>query len=124
MAPANLSSNTTGPDTIFVFWLPVSGSSINGILQGYNVYVRRLGAMQSENVTVVRNGTTVLLYHLEIFTTYEISVAAFTEAGDGPSASVIKKTGEGGKKVFCRAPQTHAPWFSGQHLSVAITYGS
>ncbi|XP_065845343.1 contactin-5-like isoform X2 [Oscarella lobularis] len=95
LAPANLSSNTTGPDTIFVFWLPVSGSSINGILQGYNVYVRRLGAMQSENVTVVRNGTTVLLYHLEIFTTYEISVAAFTEAGDGPSASVIKKTGEG-----------------------------
>ena len=79
-------------DTVQVVWEDIPEDKVNGLLLGYNVkYNLQIGAGQSKELSTT---SPCKVGNLQAFSTYEISVAAVTGAGDGISSETITVTSE------------------------------
>ena len=99
LPPQKVSAQNTSSSSVLVTWEPVPRGHIHGILGGYRVLNKRAGS-EGENTSIAtRNSSTykVDLPGLEKFTTYNITVLAFTRVGDGAfSQSILVSTDEDG----------------------------
>eukprot|EP00118_Oscarella_pearsei_P024080 m.297875 g.297875 ORF g.297875 m.297875 type:complete len:3271 (+) comp40778_c0_seq3:234-10046(+) len=94
--PRNISAIVTGFNLsisyILVSWHPPNQSEIPGVLSGFTLYARpadNFGVTYIENIN--GNETTTnysLVLAVEPFTTYNITVSASTEAGEGPEGPI------------------------------------
>ncbi|XP_048588601.1 Down syndrome cell adhesion molecule-like protein 1 isoform X2 [Nematostella vectensis] len=85
-----------GSQSILVTWKRPPYDSIHGVLRGYHIRYYRVSDPQSAGETTVdRSRLNVTLRKLGKFTSYRVSVSAFTSVGDGvPSAEMKIKTAE------------------------------
>ena len=67
-------------------WLPPLAEDVNGDITGY--IIRVTGQDTDEMIELTTNKTNVLVENLHSFYSYAFTVAALTEAGLGPFASV------------------------------------
>ena len=80
--PDSVEVNATSSTTIVVNWGEISKVDMNGILQGFKV--KYLSSKQTQYKIIESNQTrTTTLTELKKYTSYRISVCAFTHAGDG-----------------------------------------
>ncbi|XP_068738576.1 phosphatidylinositol phosphatase PTPRQ-like [Montipora capricornis] len=85
-------------DGVLVLWDPVESQYANGQIQGYRVYYRRQYYYYYYYSDVEKNSTTdanvlqVALRDLESGKRYEITVTAFTSAGEGPRSQRLTIT--------------------------------
>jgi len=96
-APENLIVVNISANELNVSWERPNEIDINGILRYYIIDYYILN--QEENVTSANvSGETLyaVLNGLNNFTTYSVSVAAFT-VGTGPSSTELKTTSENGE---------------------------
>ena len=68
-------------------WLPPSPGETNGIVIGYIVQIT--GQDSNERLELLTNATDIQVVDLHPFYSYVFTVAAQTEAGDGPFSSVV-----------------------------------
>ena len=103
MTVYNLSHNSFA-----ISWSPVPQEFANGKIQGYRVRVWELSQWLNvnPNVTTGDNGTIrALIGGLKPYTSYMITVAAFTSAGDGNASQINITSDEGGKFFLTQKSQ-------------------
>ena len=106
-APESIQVQSTGPRSILIEWSPVPQQYVHGILRGYHVYyktgkpkVKRSTSLVGviKAMSVNKSSQNLEIKGLEPFTSYDVWVAAFTDAGSGPSSTpVTVVTDEDGK---------------------------
>ncbi|XP_076875026.1 neural cell adhesion molecule L1.1 isoform X2 [Brachyhypopomus gauderio] len=114
MAPTEVTISEVNGTAVSVRWTPVSRESVRGHLQGYKIYLKRLGSKgtsdhhgkgkrslasvqelerviemegEKENLVVVVEGDRKeeeILSNLEFYSNYELSITAFNNKGEGP----------------------------------------
>ena len=96
--PLNVSGFLNNSKNVIVTWKPVPVDHHQGIILGYHVmYVVQTSGHQQQ-ITVNAPSTSVELQNLQKYTLYNISVAAFTTAGQGPpSPAIVVRSEESGK---------------------------
>ena len=81
---------------IMVTWDEVSPMSQNGLTTNYEVLYEPLesfnGQISAETMNVSESVFTLRLMNLEEFVSYNVSVRAYTSAGEGPYSSEITNT--------------------------------
>ena len=100
--PLSIEANTTDSCSVSLHWEPPLPSDRNGRIVNYltNVTAVETGETFEVNTTY----TTLSLFLLSPFTTYEFMVAASTEVGPGPFSQAISVlTPEDGKRHACRS---------------------
>ncbi|EDO41204.1 predicted protein [Nematostella vectensis] len=90
--PTNLQCRATSSSSLLVSWAGLHDKYyIHGILQGYKVVIQGPDGSRNRSrvceTILVKNFT-----RLEFYTEYNVTVAAFNEKGDGPSADVMCTT--------------------------------
>ena len=96
-SPGDLSINTTGPNSLNVSWMRPIEVNINGILTIYSIEYHILNIpSSSERVNVTGSTLSLELTGLNNYTTYTVSVAAYTPAGEGPPITQENRTEENG----------------------------
>lgn len=108
-APVSIQVQSTGPRSILIEWSPVPQQYVHGILRGYHVYyktgkpkVKRSTSLVGviKAMSVNKSSHNLEITGLEPFTSYDVWVAAFTDAGSGPSSTpVTVVTDEDGKYI-------------------------
>ena len=95
--PPNVSAQSHSATSISVQWsFNHSFENVLGILQGFKVhYVKQDGIDYA--VTAGANTSTLMLANVQPFTKYNITVGAFTQAGETKSSPVIVVTLQDGK---------------------------
>ena len=69
----------------FVSWFTLPQDDVGALfLRGYRVYYLNYNTYQTKNVTVRPDQLQVELTDLDPYTSYKISIAAFTTMGEGP----------------------------------------
>ena len=81
--PQNVSENSTTSTSIFVKWNDVPSEDQNGIIRSYTVRYRAVGALGPFDMTTVFTKE-VNLTDLIKDESYNVSVLATTDKGDGP----------------------------------------
>ena len=99
IAPNAVSGRNTSSTSLTLSWRPLTTGQ-NGIITGYTVYYRATGP-RGGSTQSVQLGATALktdIFGLLIYTSYNISVSAWTNGGQGPpSTGIIVTTGEASK---------------------------
>lgn len=97
-APVSIQVQSTGPRSILIEWSPVPQQYVHGILRGYHVYyktgkpkVKRSTSLVGviKAMSVNKSSQNLEITGLEPFTSYDVWVAAFTDAGSGPSSTPV-----------------------------------
>ena len=108
-APESIQVQSTGPRSILIEWSPVPQQYVHGILRGYHVYYKTGKPKFKRSTSLVgvikamsanKSSQNLEITGLEPFTSYDVWVAAFTDAGSGPSSTpVTVVTDEDGKYI-------------------------
>nr|XP_054751521.1 neuronal cell adhesion molecule-like isoform X2 [Lytechinus pictus] len=86
-APSGVQVVAMSAQEVNITWDPVSQEDANGQLGGYNVYYNaRTASGQSKQMCPQ---SPCMLRDLQAATTYEITVKAFTGAGEGPASDMV-----------------------------------
>ncbi|XP_041459250.1 neuronal cell adhesion molecule-like isoform X2 [Lytechinus variegatus] len=86
-APSGVQVVAISAQEVNITWDPVSQEDANGQLGGYNVYYNaRTASGQSKQMCPQ---SPCMLRDLQAATTYEITVKAFTGAGEGPASDMV-----------------------------------
>ena len=100
-APVNppiVSAQSHSSTSISVQWsFNRSFENVLGILQGFNVHYFKQDGEDYALVTVDPNNSTITLVNVSTFTTYNITVGAFTQAGETKSIPVTVDTLQDGR---------------------------
>ena len=91
-APVVIKAHNTSSTSLTLSWAPLANASVPGVLKGYSVSYQHGLAHQYVAWMVCSGSLTLNLTGLEKFTTYNLSVAAFTVAGSGPYSPAIPVT--------------------------------
>ena len=81
--PQNVSENSTTPTSIFVKWNDVPSEDQNGIIRSYTIRYRAVGALGPFDTTKVFTKEANLTGLIKD-ESYNVSVLATTDKGDGP----------------------------------------
>ena len=96
--PSNISAIDSSSSSIFVTWDDVPAEHQNGIITGYTVYIRKHGSNGGWSHEEI-NGKNWRKSGLDLWTIYDIMIAAKTSVGEGVKSVVVSvRTGEDGKK--------------------------
>jgi len=96
--PPVVSAQSHSSTSIFVLWsFNHSIENVLGILQGFNVHYIKRGGVDYAVVTVGANTSTLTLANVQPFTEYNVTVGAFTQAGETKSSPVIVLTLQDGR---------------------------
>ena len=94
-APRRLSVADIGPRYIHLSWTEPKSSKQNGIIRHYQIYVTTLNSSTSTIIYVTPSSSPVYnLTALHPYTSYEITVAAFTISAGPKSIAVLAHTEE------------------------------
>ena len=98
----NLTTSTEGLNatSIFVSWEVPILNDLNGVLVNYSISY--FGIEIDTDLRVIylsdpNENTTYTLIKLQEYTTYSISIAAYTEVGKGPDAVITQRTNQDGE---------------------------
>ena len=98
----NLITSTEGLNatSIFVSWEVPIPNNLNGILVNYSISY--FGIEIDTDLRVIylpypNENETYTLINLQEYTTYSISIAAYTEVGKGPDADITQRTNQDGE---------------------------
>ena len=98
----SLTTSTEGLNarSIFVSWVVPLPNDLNGILVNYSISY--FGIEIDTDVRVIylpnpNDNETYTLINLQEYTTYSISIAAYTEVGVGPDAVITQRTNQDGE---------------------------
>ena len=97
--PQNVSENSTTPSSIFVKWNNVPSEDQNGIIRSYTIRYRAVGALGPFDMTTVFTKG-VNLTDLIKDESYNVSVLATTDKGDGPYSDPAIFTTNEDRKYF------------------------
>ena len=109
--PDNVTVMVLSSTEILVSWDMVPAIDQNGIITMYEVQYKPLetfgGQIQTETVNVAAPMMSVTLTNLQEFVNYDISVRAYTSAGEGPySDEMSAMTQEDSKIKHCKHCQS------------------
>ena len=93
--PSRFGVTALDSQSLLVYWLDVPPEHRNGIIRGYRIAYR--SARNGTTTVITRRVYSEVLTQLQKATEYTIEVWAFTDAGDGISASYTIWTGEDGR---------------------------
>ena len=102
-APANLTGVFASSTSLNITWSLPPVEDRNGEILGYSLSYFQVTmdfSVGTPSEEPVINDTMFLISGLEIYTEYNVSVAAFTAVGTGPFASVIARTDSSGEFDF------------------------
>ena len=103
-APANPPSvlgQSHDSTSISVQWtFNESTRNVLGVLRGFHVYYVRQDGRSFPLVTTGANESSLTLIDLKPYTEYNVTVGAFTMAGETNSSSVVVRTKQDGKRKF------------------------
>ena len=71
-----------------------------GVLQGFHIYYVRQDDRSFPLVTAGADESSLVLIDLKPYTEYNVTVGAFTMAGETISSSVVVRTQQDGKTIF------------------------
>ena len=71
-----------------------------GVLQGFHIYYVRQDDRSFPLVTAGADESSLMLIDLKPYTEYNVTVGAFTMAGETNSSSVVVRTQQDGKTIF------------------------
>jgi len=96
-APTITNVTSTGPNTIFLTWIPPSMP--NGVIQSYTIrYAPTSRPSETPAVVVVMGNQSVReVAGLRAFTNYSVELSASTSVGEGPASVVFIRTEEDGR---------------------------
>lgn len=94
--PINLSGVNTSSTSLLISWQPLEVDDQNGIILGYNV---TYFSNDDDSVMTVTSDTMISITGLSVYTVYNVSVAAYTVVGTGPSDSITVRTDSTGELV-------------------------
>ena len=96
--PPTVSAQPLSATSISVQWsFDHSFQNVLGILKGFKVHHVKVDGVNYTVVTVSDNKSTVKLANLQPFTKYNVTVGAFTQAGETKSSPVIVGTLQDGR---------------------------
>ena len=96
--PPIVSAQSHSSTSISVQWaFNRSFENVLGILKGFNVHYVKQDGEDYALVTVDPNNSTITLVNVSTFTTYNITVGAFTQAGETKSIPVTVDTLQDGR---------------------------
>lgn len=79
-------------------WTPVPKEQRNGIITGYDVYVKEHDSGSTQEILVEEaDATSVEVSNLNPLTLYHFSISAKTKAGSGPVESITSQSPENSK---------------------------
>ncbi|XP_030828556.1 neuronal cell adhesion molecule isoform X1 [Strongylocentrotus purpuratus] len=87
-SPSGVTVEAISANEVNVTWEPIDPEDANGKLGGYNVYYNVKIASGQDKQMCVKSPCVV--GNLQAATTYEITVKAFTNAGEGPASDVVE----------------------------------
>lgn len=93
--PSRFGVTALDSQSLLVYWLDVPPEHRNGIIRGYRIAYR--SSSNGTATVITRRAYSEVLTQLQKATEYTIQVWAFTDAGDGVSASYTTWTAEDGK---------------------------
>ena len=101
----NLTTSTEGLNatSIFVSWEVPILNDLNGILVNYSISYFGIEIDTDLRVIYLSNpngNTTYTIIKLQEYTTYSISIAAYTEVGKGPDAVITQRTNQDGEYSY------------------------
>ena len=103
-APANppsVSEQSYNSTSISVQWtFDNSTRNVLGVLQGFHIYYVRQDGTSFPVVTTGADKSSFTLIGLRPYTKYNVTVGAFTVAGETNSSSVVVRTRQDGKAKF------------------------
>lgn len=98
--PQNVNAYNKSSTSLRVEWEEVAKNARNGIIQGYYIICSAYAKSDKKiNITSGKELYTVI-NELEIWTEYNVSVAAYTIIGLGPATTVSAHTEEGSKYLL------------------------
>ena len=96
--PVNVSGFLNNSANLIVTWEPVPVDHRRGVILGYQVMYAAQSNGNQQQLSVNAPSLSVKLQNLETYTLYNITVAAFNAAGQGPpSPAIVVRSQEGGK---------------------------
>ena len=96
--PPNASAQSLSATSISVHWsFNSSVRNVLGILRGFKVHYVKQNGEDNASVTVAANESSLTLANMVPFTTYNITVGAFTLAGETISNAVVVDTPQDGR---------------------------
>ena len=101
----NLMTSTKGLNatSIFVSWEVPILNDLNGVLVNYSISYFGIEIDTDLRVIYLSNpneNRTYTLINLQEYTTYSISIAAYTEVGKGPDAVITQRTNQDGEYSY------------------------
>ena len=103
-APANppsVSGQSYDSTSISVQWtFDNSSRNVLGVLQGFHIYYVRQDGRSFPFATTGANEWSLTLIGLKPYTEYNVTVGAFTMAGETNSSTVVVRTQQDGKAKF------------------------
>ena len=96
-SPGEFRVNHRLPTTAEFSWTPVPKDKQNGVITGYTVQIVGAISTSRQEISVEADATSVEIFNLTPFTSYNFSISAMTKAGSGPIATISSRTLEGGK---------------------------
>ncbi|XP_065220184.1 cell adhesion molecule Dscam1-like isoform X2 [Planococcus citri] len=92
--PTDISIEKVTTDTIILRWKVLSPEFWNGELLGYRIFFMENNRNSNPRSRTIRNvdANRVTIYNLRPYTTYDISIKAFNQIGEGPSSPSLTVT--------------------------------
>lgn len=94
--PAGVLCTVLSSTSALVAWgPPTDPTSLNGEIQGYNIYTYQGASAGTQAISTVQVGPNVMQYqfsNLSKFTTYSFTVVVFTRGGSSPASSPVSIT--------------------------------
>lgn len=92
--PRELTGVNSSSSSLLITWSPPIQEDQNGIIQGYNISY--FAAPNGSVTDMSTSETTINITGLLFYTQYNVSVAAYTSVGTGPSDSTVVRTDSSG----------------------------